>query len=151
MKSTINNKISIKVIFTIIILCWCIGFIIPSFFPQLFPVLNNLYSNVCHQNILKCIWFNKFHFLICARCTGIYSGALLLSIVNWFLNKNELPIKYLFIASVPMLADIALYTFGFYNYNKSVAFITGFILGSFGFIYIWEGFQNLLTLTKKER
>jgi hypothetical protein len=48
-----------------------------------------------------------------------------------------------------MLADIALYTLGFYYYNKSVAFSTGFIFGSFGFIYIWEGFENLLTLNKK--
>jgi len=48
-----------------------------------------------------------------------------------------------------MLIDILFYSLKFYNYNKSIAFTTGFIFGSVGFIYIWNGFENLLAIINK--
>lgn len=133
------------------LLIWCAGIFIEWFitldehFVILLPFLQNTYSLVCHQEKLKLISMGTSETLTCARCTGIYIGLYIVSIVYlFFVPKIELRIKYLFVAALPMIVDVALTTLKIYQYTKTAAFITGFLLGSTGFLYLCNGLKNLL-------
>ena len=86
---------------------------------------------------------------MCARCSGIYLGAFLISILVLISNiKLNVKTKYLIMFSLPMLIDVILLSLRFYNYNKMISAFTGFLFGSVVFIYILSGIENLL-FTKK--
>jgi len=147
----------LKLIIFLIILVWFVGifieFIIPynNNFVFLLPFLHKSYSLVCHQQPEKLIAIGYKHTLVCARCTGIYSGALISSFLLLVLKmKNQLNIKFLLIASIPMFLDVILYSLGIYRYSKTIAFSTGILLGSVGFLYIHEGILNLIKEKKKQ-
>lgn len=121
------------------LLLWCFGFTYASIFPKspmfiLYPLLKQFYSSVCHQIGYKTIQLNGINFLVCARCSGIYFGGLVASILFLFPSKSHsLKIKYLFLAAVPMLVDVVLYSTGVYEYSKIIASGTGLL---FGFVAI---------------
>lgn len=143
---------TIKIIFNFLLLAWCSGFILPVVFPQLTPILNLFYRNVCHQNLSKTIYTGNFHFLVCSRCTGIYLGLLASSFIIWFKQADNIPLKYLIISTIPIIIDILFLSFGIYNYSKPLALLTGFVFGSTGFFYIWDGIEKLLNeLYSKKR
>ncbi len=146
----------IKIFLFFLILLWTAGIFIQFFIPgvnELFyalPFVERTYATVCHQQPEKLITVNGFHTLVCARCTGIYLGAFISSFAVLFLKiKNNLNLKYLLIAAVPLAGDVLLYSLGVYPYSKTVAAVTGFLLGSVGFLYIHEGIMNLLKQTNK--
>lgn len=94
------------------------------------PLLKMFYSKICHQIPYKSFEINGFHFLVCARCTGIYLGVFLSSLLFLFINKPKLKVDLRFlILSVPMIIDIILYRTGIYNYSKITAFFTGLPAG----------------------
>lgn len=140
------------VIFTLI-LVWCTGimaeFLIPSsgLFAIVYPFANLCYSHVCHQLPQKTIVFGQSHLLVCSRCAGIYAGVLLSSFLSLFvfdyINK-KLKLMYLYLAALPMLTDVIFYSIHMYSYSKIIAFITGILLGSVGFFYILEAFENFI-------
>ena len=128
---------------------WCAGFFSVVFIktgslpPVLFPFIKHGYSIVCHQQEAKCISFYGSHLLVCARCTGIYTGALLA--VFLFIFIRNLPVINLKIAlySVSLVAaDVILYNLGLYNYSKTIAFITGLLPGSVLILYILNSFEK---------
>ncbi len=128
-------------------LIWFIAIISPcidSYFAHInYPLLKIIYSRVCHQAPGKSFICADTHFLVCARCTGIYCSVLITSFLILFINKNFVfKTSYLIILSVPMLLDVILYSIGVYEYNKLVAFITGILFGSAVFIYILSGIEN---------
>jgi hypothetical protein len=43
-----------------------------------------------------------------------------------------------------MISDVILYSLNIYHYSKLMAFSSGFLLGSVGFIYLYEGLNNLI-------
>lgn len=96
----------------------------------IYPVLKVFYSKVCHQIPYKCFEINGFHFLVCARCTGIYAGAFASSIFYLFVRKSKLKVdlRFLFLLA-PMILDIILYRMGAYYYSKTLAFFTGLPAG----------------------
>lgn len=133
-------------------LLWLIGiftlFLVPHFESLLnfFPLLNMIYSRVCHQNPAKLIYLNQAHTLVCARCTGIYSGALLSSIVLLStLPKFRTSTRILIISSIPMICDIILYISGAYQYSHYIAFFTGALFGTICFFYIFQGINLLIS------
>lgn len=142
-------NIYIRILFTIISLLWLYLSVVPLF-PELsssiifiFPYLQIIYSPVCHQEASKLICGDIGCTFLCSRCTGIYTGAAIFSIIT--LIKKRIPslhIKYLFIASIPIMLDVVLVSGGVYNYSKIVAFITGTIFGSTAFYYFYIGIQN---------
>ena len=147
----------IKIILFTLIFLWVAGIFIHFFIPSfnglfyLLPFLENTYSTVCHQQEEKLLNFNGYKTLVCARCTGIYLGALFSSFGLLFLKlKNSLNIKFLMFASIPMLGDVILYSTGIYTYSKTVALITGLLLGSIGFLYIHEGIMDLFEEKNKK-
>lgn len=119
-------------------------------FPQkfsnfffLFPLLQIMYSPVCHQELQKLICNEIGCTFLCARCTGIYAGVFIFSLI--LLLKTNVPvykIKYLFIAGIPIIADVIASSIGIYSYSRLTAFITGTIFGSAAFYYFYIGIQN---------
>ncbi len=147
----------IKLVLFFLVLLWVGGIFIRFFIPEinglfyLLPFLEKTYSTVCHQQPAKLISINGHKTLVCARCTGIYLGALLSSAGLLFLKlQNKLNIKLLIFASVPLAGDVLLYSLGIYSYSKTVALVTGLLLGSAGFLYIHEGIMDLLEEKNKK-
>jgi len=108
-----------------------------------------MYSKVCHQNMSKSFVCNDIPLLVCARCTGIYFGSAITSLVFLFFFKTIiLKTRYLLIFSTPVLIDVISISLKIYPYNKIISSGTGFLFGSVVFIYILSGIENLL-FTKK--
>ena len=140
-----RKNYSVRIIFSALILFWCLGIISQLFIPEIFkyslPVklLNYNYSLVCHQNDMKSFVVDDNQFMVCARCTGIYFGALLSSIAIIFISnlyfQNLLPLISI---SVFLLLDVILTSLGVYNYSIEISFITGILFGAILYIYILE-------------
>jgi len=144
-------RFTYKLILFFLLLIWCVGIFIEWFikFDErllfLLPNLQKAYSLVCHQDKSKLILFNHVATLTCARCTGIYLGLLLMSLILLFNEpKRKLAIKLLFVSALPMLCDVLLYSMNIYSYSKPIAFSTGFLLGSVGFLYLYAGLKKLI-------
>lgn len=128
---------------------WFLGIISPCFNNDLtnafYPFQKQIYSTVCHQNINKSFNYNNVPFLVCARCTGIYTGALISALVIIFYSKQFVfKTYYLIMLAAPMLLDVILLSFGVYNYIHSLSAITGLLFGSSVFLYILSAIENLL-------
>lgn len=149
----LNLKYRLFIFF--MLLLWCAG-IFTAWFVNLnnhlltlLPFLHKTYSLVCHQEKAKLILIGAAETLTCARCTGIYLGLFFVSLVFLFyVPKVHLKIEYLFAAAAPMLVDVACSSLNIYQYTKPSAFITGFLLGSAGFLYLCNGLNNLITELK---
>ncbi len=143
------RKLYFRLLIFISILTWCIGFTLNVFTnDSVFsiastPIFNLFYDNVCHQDESKLISFNGFDFLVCARCSGIYFGALLSSlflIISF--KKREVPLKIFSIVSIVLFADVILNNFVLNSYNKISAFITGLFFGSVCFRIVIHQLEN---------
>jgi uncharacterized membrane protein len=133
---------------------WFFGIIIPCYNFDLtsafYPFQKQIYSTVCHQNINKSFVCNDIYFLVCARCTGIYAGALISAfVIILYLKQFLFKTKYLIIFSIPMLLDVILLNLGVYNYIHSLSAITGLLFGSTVFLYILSAIENLLFTNQK--
>ncbi|MGE5497682.1 MAG: DUF2085 domain-containing protein [Syntrophothermus sp.] len=119
---------------------------------SLLPFLSIGYSNVCHQSAWKTIGSGAFHTLVCSRCSGIYAGALVLSLLavfmrgRFFLTNTRL----LALMMLPLLADVIFYNSGLYNYSKTAAFLTGFLSGSGVFLYILGAFFTMFNKSENK-
>ncbi len=139
----------IKVLLTITIALWFAGlfsnvlysYSFPGILPGLFP--DKIYSLVCHQETDKSFFIDGFKIEVCARCTGIYTGAVLFSIAGLLVSKlRPRDKKWLLYSMIPMAADVVLYSAGIYDYTKWIAFSTGLILGSASILYIFTGIED---------
>ncbi|MCK5457600.1 MAG: DUF2085 domain-containing protein [Melioribacteraceae bacterium] len=109
-----------------------------------------LYSHVCHQQPEKVISIDGHNLLVCSRCTGIYLGSFVSSLILLFVPVIKISkIKYLVFATVPMLIDVILYSSGVYTYSKELALFSGILFGIAGIIYIYNGLQILLAEKRK--
>ncbi|MHB8905213.1 MAG: DUF2085 domain-containing protein [Melioribacteraceae bacterium] len=140
-----------RLILFIVLLIWFSGIFVEwlirfdNHFLFALPFLQKTYSLVCHQGKAKLFLFNNGETLTCARCTGIYLGLLLVSFAFLFKDyKKKFPVKFLLYSSVPMFADVILYSMDLYHYSKLIAFSTGLLLGSVGFLYLYGGLKNLI-------
>ena len=146
---TVRKRLLLRLVLLFFIAIWFFGIISPCFnfdlINSIYPFQKQIYSTVCHQNINKSFICNDIYFLVCARCTGIYSGALISALVIIFYSKQFLlKTKYLIIFSIPMLLDVILLNFGVYNYIHSLSATTGLLFGSSVFLYILSAIENLL-------
>ena len=133
-------------IFGILSLCLDLNFLL-----RYYPFQKLFYSNVCHQNAEKSFFCRNAPLLVCARCLGIYLGALFsASILILWNHPYILKTRFLILFSIPMLLDVTLLTLNIYNYNKILSSITGFLFGSAVFVYILGGIENLLFTEKKK-
>jgi uncharacterized membrane protein len=143
------GRLSFRIIVFFLAGLWCTGilsvFLIKtgSIPPVLYPFLKYTYSIVCHQQGAKCFSFYGSNLLVCARCTGIYAGALFAIFIFIFIKKIPvINFKMALYSVSPVLADVILYNAGLYNYSKTIAFITGLLPGSVLILYILNSFEN---------
>ncbi len=134
-----------RLMFFIIITFWMILIFsqpIAKYFEPIiitFPFSQIIFSNVCHQQPEKLINIGKYSTFVCARCTGIYSGVFFTSFLILVISKfKQLDTKYLVISFLPMLVDVFSVNIGIYSYSKTIALITGLILGSSVFYYFYK-------------
>lgn len=128
-----NPKI-LRIVILLVSILWIAGFLSPLYIhqtgiTQIF--IKRLYAPVCHQLTDRCLDMGHGHFLVCARCTGIYIGWTLgIGIsLSGYVRKARLSSQWLLYAAVPIVLDIIFYHAGLYPYQKSVAFLTGFLTG----------------------
>ncbi len=132
-----------KFAIVLILLIWNLGNFI-EFYIHLADFLlffhlffNHLFSFVCHQDAEKLISFWGKSTLLCTRCSGIYFGAFLFSIVNIFTKQaKSIKTKLLFFSAIPLIFDVTFTSFGIYNYSKIIAFSTGIVLGFVGLQFL---------------
>ena len=151
---TIRRRLPLRLGFLFFIAIWFLGVFSPclnfDLMNSIYPFQKQIYSTVCHQNINKSFICNDIYFLVCARCTGIYAGALISALVIIFYSEQFLfRTKYLIIFSIPMLLDVILLNFDFYNYLHSLSTTTGLLFGSSVFLYILSAIENLLFTNQK--
>ena len=81
--------------------------------------------------------------LVCARCAGIYSGALIAGVLSLFMIVPSISSRVLILSVLPLGIDV-LFTFtGIYTYSQSLAFITGLTFGGIGYLLILSELENL--------
>jgi len=103
------------------------------------------YSLVCHQETEKLISSGVYSSKVCARCTGIYSGAVIsISLLFFIKLTKSINIKYLLLASLPIFLDVLFYNLNIYTYSKLIAFSSGILFGSAGFFYIASGIDKFI-------
>jgi uncharacterized membrane protein len=154
-KDRIIYKTIVRIALFFFIAIWSLGIISPcfnfSFTNAYYPFQKQLYSTVCHQNINKTFTCNVLPLLVCARCTGIYTGALLIAFTLIVYSKRFIVrTKYLILLSTPMLLDVILLNIGIYEYNKSISAFTGLLFGSTVFLYILSAVEILLYSNQKK-
>ena len=138
----VKNSFVFDILFFLLISIWCAGIVIQflaSMIPSLItltPMLKYNYSIVCHAEAEKLICIKSACTFTCARCTGIYFGAILFSILSLLRINIKVTLLFLLLSSLPMILDIILYSISIYEYSITIAFTTGLLLGSTGFIYI---------------
>jgi len=95
---------------------------------------------------MKSISVDGTKFLVCARCTGIYFGALFSSIILIFIYnlyfQNLLPLVSV---SVLLLLDVIFTSLGVYNYSRGISITTGIIFGVILYIYTLEILEKFFT------
>lgn len=136
----------IRLIFSLSLMIWIFGIFIPvinnkysylTFFSEQF------YSTVCHQVHHKSFNFDDAFLNVCVRCLGIYSGALITSLIILFTRRAfRLNLIPLIIFSSPMFIDVLFLRISLYEYSKAAALITGMVFGSIVFIYILSVIEN---------
>ncbi|MEP6570519.1 MAG: DUF2085 domain-containing protein [Acidobacteriota bacterium] len=105
------------------------------------------FSYVCHQIPERSFFIFGHQFAVCARCTGIYAGFTVATVVYPLvrsLRKIEAPPrKWLFIAAAPLAIDFALGYFGIWENTHSSRFATGALLGAVAVFYVMPGLMDL--------
>ena len=151
-----KHKIYFRLFVFLLISVWCVGFSLKSLSNGSAlsivssPVLNLFYHNVCHQEDQKLIIINGFPLLVCARCTGIYLGALIASVFVLISLRNIKISNILFkFALVILGADVIINNLFLTNYSKSTAFSTGLLFGAVCFFIVVSIIENYI-LTKSD-
>jgi hypothetical protein len=86
-KRPIKKLFTIKLIMIALMVIFCAGLLFPVVSPEfsgktiISNLLSNHYSLVCHQSDQALVQLNHQHTLVCARCLGIYFGALILFVI----------------------------------------------------------------------
>lgn len=151
-------SLKFRIVIFVLLTLWLFGIFYEWFIPVdhylniTYPIIKRTYSLVCHQDSHKLIEFNNRKTLVCSRCTGIYIGTFLISLVFLFKVHFTLPSLKIFISVILItLFDVLSTTFGLYHYTKIIAFTTGLFLGSIAFLYFYFGMKQFIDELNKDR
>jgi uncharacterized membrane protein len=96
--------------------------------------LYQAFSHVCHQQPERSFFILGRPLAVCARCTGIYSGfaltTLLYPLMTPLKRTNPPARKWLFIAAAPLAIDFVLGALGIWENTHWSRLLTGAIFGS---------------------
>ena len=140
----------LKVILALLLLLWCAGSLYPFLVSNninhvVSTFLNHSYSLVCHQAEHKLFYLDGSSTYLCARCTGIYAGALFMAVSMLMINlRTNISLKPLIITSSIILLDVIFVNAHFYNYTSWIAFTSGFLFGAVIYIYVFDVLEKYL-------
>jgi len=83
--------------------------------------------------------------LVCARCTGIYAGALIAGLLSLLTNRPSISRRVLIFSSIPLAIDVFLTFTGVYKYSQSFAFTTSLAFGGIVYLLILTELENLFS------
>jgi len=83
--------------------------------------------------------------LVCARCAGIYSGALIAGLLSLLLIVPSISRRILILSSIPLAMDVFFTFTGVYNYSQLLAFATGLAFGGIIYLLIVSELENLFS------
>lgn len=119
-----------------------------SKYPALAAVLYLFFAPVCHQNPERSFFILGHTLAVCHRCTGIYLGLFLSSIVPFdrrgLLASPRLRRIWVLAASAPLLLDVVLPYFGVWTNCSASRFTTGLIFGATLSSLLLPGVEELL-------
>lgn len=143
-----HHVLLIRFIFLSLLTSWVTGFLLPVVSTIDNPLTNflitKIYSTVCHQESIKCISIDNISMLVCARCAGIYFGALIAAISSLFILQSIINDRLLLISILPLLTDVLLVSLGIYSYSKFISFSTGIVFGSIIYLFILAEIEKLI-------
>jgi len=88
---------------------------------------------------------------VCARCTGIYLGALMLGLITFNYKIGRFGLNILLVAFVPLFIDVFFTSFGIYTYSKFIALLTGLIFGSVVYLFLIDELENYFSTKSIKR
>lgn len=103
--------------------------------------LGNIKFNIfCHRRPDRTFKFKGKYFPVCARCTGIYIGALFIFILHYFINLVY-SLNLLFLSMILMFPTVIDGTAQLLKWRESrndIRLVTGLLFGiGYGFILIY--------------
>jgi len=111
-------------------------------------LIYSIYSQICHQLPERSYYIFNHKIGVCARCFGIYTGALLGMLIYPFvrrLDNFKIPNRwYLILALLPMGVDGTTQLLGLRESFNELRFITGFIVGFVALFYILPVFLGVI-------
>jgi uncharacterized membrane protein len=115
--------------------------------PQLALAIYQPFHFLCHQLPERSFYLAGYKLAVCARCTGIYSGFLLLllmyPLVRSFRETSLPHRRWLLLATTPLVIDFALTFLGIWENTHTSRFLTGFLFGAVTVFYIMPGILEL--------
>jgi uncharacterized membrane protein len=101
----------------------------------------------CHQIPERSFFIAGHQLAICSRCTGLYAGfaftMLFYPLVRSLRVTVAPPVKWLFLAAVPLLVDFSLTFFGIWENTHTSRLLTGLLLGSVAVFFVMPGVAEL--------
>ncbi|MCU0406550.1 MAG: DUF2085 domain-containing protein [Ignavibacteriaceae bacterium] len=113
-----------RLLFLFLLSILTIGFLLPTI-TSIDNSLSNflltkVYSTVCHQESAKCISIGGASMLVCARCAGIYAGALVSGLFSLLTLVRPISTKVLILSVIPLIIDVFFTFTGVYKYSRSM-------------------------------
>lgn len=106
-----------------------------------------VFSNVCHQMPDRSFILAGFPLAICHRCSGIYLGLILGSLIKIPFFHRAAGIRRIWIvaATLPLILDVALPFTGIGAGHAVSRFLTGLLFGTMLSSLLLQGILELLT------
>ena len=108
----------------------------------------------CHQMSARSFHLEGFQLAVCARCFGLYVGALAgvatYPLVQPIMRRDAPPRHWLILAALPTTVDFALGFFGIWENTHWSRFLTALLLGVVAISYVIPGLVDL-NLTRLQR
>ncbi|MCU0364916.1 MAG: DUF2085 domain-containing protein [Ignavibacteriaceae bacterium] len=138
-----------RLLFLFLLSILTIGFLLPTI-TSIDNSLSNflltkVYSTVCHQESAKCISIGGASMLVCARCAGIYAGALVSGLFSLLTLVRPISTKVLILSVIPLVIDVFFTFTGVYNYSQSIAFASGLAFGGILYLLVIAELENLFS------
>ena len=115
--------------------------------PEFASTIYKAFSFVCHQIPERSFHLAGHQFGVCSRCTGLYSGFAVASLIYPLarsLKRTDTPSRiWLILAAAPLAIDFALGYFSIWPNTHLSRFSTGALLSSVAVFYIMPGLVDL--------
>jgi uncharacterized membrane protein len=110
---------------------WFVVLIVTPVLPDpLSAAIYILGSFICHQRPERSFWLDGQQLPVCARCIGIYAGAVLGATVAPFIGLVRRPRTLIVLAVLPALASLVVEWTGLGRPTNAMRALTGVIAGA---------------------